>query len=95
MAQLKDCIGYLVRWTGTYGFIKYDNRQVFVHERYYVGGMPELDQKVVFDFGLSLDLNKPPQAINVRVLKTARAMRAEEEVRRGLQALVQSQGGAA
>jgi hypothetical protein len=94
MAQLKDCIGYLVRWTGTYGFIKYDNRQVFVHQRNYVGGMPELDQKVVFDFGLSHDPRKPPQAKNVRVLKTARAIRAEEEIRRGLQALASGQGGA-
>jgi hypothetical protein len=91
--KLKDNIGHLVIWKGTFGFIRFDNRNVFVHEKCYTRGLPELDQKVQFDFGLSHDPNKPPQAVNVRVLKTARAMRAEEEVRRGLQAL--ASGGAA
>jgi hypothetical protein len=92
--KLKDNVGHLVIWKGTFGFIRFDNRNVFVHKKYYVRGFPELDQKVVFDFGLSHDPLKPPQAVNVRVLKTARAIRAEQEIKRGLEALGCGQGGA-
>lgn len=93
--SLKNKRGQLVRWfeKSGYGFIRFENRDVFVHREAYLSGFrPERFQIVAFDFGFAPDKNKPPVAINVRVTKPAKAVAAEEEIKRGLEALA-NQGG--
>jgi hypothetical protein len=93
MQQLKNKKGQLIKWLRNFGFIKFEDRQVFVHRDNYLSGfLPEVGQQVVFDFGLSPGEGKPPQAINVRVVKSARAVAAEKEIQRTLAAL--AAGGA-
>jgi cold shock CspA family protein len=92
--QLKNNKGRLAKWFNNFGFIKFENRDVFVHrENYLPGFLPEVGQIVGFDFGLSPIPNRPPQAINVRVVQSAAAVRAELETRAGLEALLRQQGG--
>jgi cold shock CspA family protein len=91
--QLTDNAGQLYRWfsvdsrgKGGYGFIKFEGRNVFVHTKNYVSGhIPEVGQKVAFDFGLSHDPNKPPQAVRVRVLASAQMMKAEADTKAALE----------
>jgi cold shock CspA family protein len=93
--SVKNKRGQLVRWfeQSGYGFIRFENRDVFVHREAYLSGFtPERFQVVAFDFGLAPDKNRPPVAINVRVTKSAKAVAAEEEIKRGLEALA-NQGG--
>jgi cold shock CspA family protein len=92
--QLKNNRGQLAKWFNNFGFIKFENRDVFVHrENYLPGFLPEVGQIVAFDFGLSPNPNRPPQAINVRVVKSAATIQAEEQIRAGLEALQKQQGG--
>jgi cold shock CspA family protein len=94
--SLKNKRGQLVKWfeKSGYGFIRFEDRDVFVHREAYLSGFaPERFQILAFDFGLAPDRNKPPVAINVRVTKSAKAVAAEEEIKRGLEALVETKGG--
>lgn len=76
-----------------YGFIKHEGRHVFVHGSAYLSGFhPEIGQLVAFDFAIAPD-NKPPMAVNVRVLKSAKSVQAEEEIRTGLEALQRAKTG--
>lgn len=85
--------GQLYKWTGTHGFIKFEGRDVFVHRSSYLQGFhPEIGQLVSFDFALAPNPVRPPMAVRVRVVKTACAVQAELDVRRGLEALAK-QGG--
>jgi cold shock CspA family protein len=89
--------GCLERWVEErgYGFIRHDDRLVFVHRTSYLFGFkPELGRAVAFDFGLAPN-GRPPMAINVRVVKAARAVAAEKQVQRGLEALLKGEGGTA
>jgi len=89
--------GCLERWVEErgYGFIRHEDRLVFVHRTGYLFGFkPEVGQAVAFDFGLAPN-GKPPMAINVRVVKTAQAVATERQVQRGLEALLNAKGGAA
>jgi cold shock CspA family protein len=91
--QLTNNRGQLVKWLKNFGFIKCEDRSVFVHRDNYLSGfLPEVGQIVLFDFGLSPNPNQPPQAVKVRVVKSATAVRADEAIKAGLLAL---QGGAA
>ena len=88
--KLKNNRGQLVKLFPNYGFIKFENRDVFVHRDSYLHGfLPEIGQIVGFDFGISPNPQRPPQAINVRVVKTAAAVRQEQEI---LEALKQEAG---
>ncbi len=86
-------IGLLYRWFKVdvngkcnYGFIRFGERDVFVHlANYAKGHSPELGQQVAFDFMLSPNKKKPPQANNVRVLKSAAALVAEDELKKALE----------
>src|SRR5438876_2993368 len=87
--MLKDNKGQLIKWIekGGYGWILFDGRQVFVHVTSYLQGfVPEVDQLVRFDFGLAPN-QKPPMAINVRVVKSAKTVAAERQIQAGLEAL--------
>ena len=93
--EFRNKKGHLERWieTSGYGFIRHDDRLVFVHRTGYLFGFkPEPGQAVAFDFGLAPN-GKPPMAINVRVVKTAQAVAAEKQVQRGLEALLKGEGG--
>ena len=93
--NLKNNRGQLVKWLRGYGFIEYEGRHVFVHRDSYLRGFaPEVGQVVAFDFGLAPDKNKPPMAVNVRVVKTAKWVADEYEIKRGLEVLAAKQGGA-
>ena len=70
--------GYLVKIKGSFGFIRHDRKDVFVHFKNYLPGfVPELNQFVEFDYGPSPREDRPPVAIRVRVIKTAEQV-AEE-----------------
>jgi cold shock CspA family protein len=87
--KLKNNKGQLLKWfeSSGYGFIRFQDRHVFVHRTSYLHGfIPEVGQIVEFDFGLCG--NKPPQAVNVRVFRSAKAVAAEREIQRGLEALL-------
>jgi len=91
--QLKDNKGQLIRWNenGGYGFILFDGRRVFVHATSYLQGfVPEVGQFVRFDFGLAPDKTKPPMAVKVRVVKSAKAVKAEKQIQAGLEALLKT-----
>jgi cold shock CspA family protein len=91
--NLKNNRGQLVKWLKGYGFIEYEGRHVFVHRDSYLRGFaPEVGQVVAFDFGLAPDKNKPPIAVNVRVVKTAKSVADEYEIKRGLEVLAAAQG---
>jgi len=93
--SLKNKKGQLAKWFADrgYGFIKFEGRDVFVHREAYLSGFaPEVGQILHFDFSLAPDKNRPPIAINVRVTKSPKSVAAEEEIKRGLEALV-DQGG--
>lgn len=101
--------GVVYKWLQGFGFIKFEGRDVFVHRNSYLSGFyPEVGQLVLFDFGLAPDTSKPPMAVNVRVLKSAKQIadeqeakrlldtQAQQELRRGLEALAaKKHGGAA
>lgn len=89
--ELRDCRGQLTKWFGSYGFIKYENRDVFVHLKNYNGFIPEVGQLVKFDFGLAPG-DKPPMAVNVRVVKSALAVTAEQQIKNRLE--LNGRGGA-
>jgi cold shock CspA family protein len=93
--NLKNNRGQLAKWLKGYGFIEYEGRHVFVHRNSYLRGFaPEIGQIVAFDFGLAPDKNKPPMAVNIRVVKTAKSVADEYEIKRGLEVLAAKQGGA-
>ena len=94
--NLKNNRGQLTKWFQGYGFIRYENRDVFVHRDAYLSGFsPEIGQIVAFDFGLAPNKNKPPIAVNVRVVKSAKSVAEEQDTKHGLEALVAAkQGGA-
>ena len=88
--------GPLYKWFEQYGygFIKFEGRDVFVHRRSYLSGfVPEVGQIVTFDFGFAPDKTRPPMAVKVRVWKSAKTVAAEEEIKRGLEALANLNGG--
>lgn len=85
--------GQLAKWFGEagYGFIKFDDRDVFVHSTSYLQGfVPEVGQHVRFDFGIAPN-GKPPMAVRVRVVKSAKAAQAEKAIQAGLEALMNTQ----
>jgi hypothetical protein len=83
--------GRLAKWHGSFGFIRYEGRDVFVHFKNYLGGFhPELNQFVEFDLGPAVREDKPEQAIRVRVLRTA--VQVEAKYTAGVNAL-NGQGG--
>jgi cold shock CspA family protein len=87
--KLKDNKGQLKKWLDGFGFIRFEHRDVFVHRTAYLQGFkPEVGQILLFDFGLAPDPTKPPVAINVRVVKNAEHVAAEESIRSGLEALL-------
>jgi cold shock CspA family protein len=93
--NLKNNRGKLTKWFQGYGFIRYEHRDVFVHRHAFLDGFsPEIGQIVAFDFALAPDKNKPPVAINVRVVKSAKSVADEYEIKRGLEVLAAKQGGA-
>lgn len=86
--SLKNKKGQLAKWFRGYGFIRFEDRDVFVHREAYLPGFaPEVGQIVHFDFGLAPDKNRPPIAINVRVVKSAKSVADEQEIKNGLEAL--------
>lgn len=86
----KSYQGRVAKWLGSFGFIRYEGRDVFVHLRNYCSGFhPELNQLVEFELGPPVQENKPAQALRVRVVKTA--AQVEAEYLAGLEAL--KQGG--
>ncbi len=94
--NFKNNRGQLTKWYQGYGFIRYEHRDVFVYRDEYLPGFsPEIGQIVAFDFGLAPDKNKPPVAVNVRVVKSAKMVAAEQDIKRGLEVLAAKQGGAA
>lgn len=91
--NLKNNRGQLAKWFGNFGFIRFEDRDVFVHRAAYLSGfVPEAGQMVRFDFGLAPDKNKPPMAINVRVIKSANAVAAEKQIKQGLEVLLAGGG---
>jgi|SRR5215813_6603324 len=87
--NLKNQKGQLVKFFKEkgYGFLKHEGREVFVHTTAYLSGFfPEVGQIVGFDFALGLN-NKPPMAVNIRVLKSAQSVKDEQEIKAGLEAL--------
>ena len=94
--NLKNNRGQLTKWYQGYGFIRYEHRDVFVHRDAYLRGFsPEIGQIVAFDFGLGPDKNKPPVAVNVRVVKSAKSVAEEQDIKHGLEVLAAKQGGVA
>jgi cold shock CspA family protein len=89
---LANNVGELVKIFPNFGFIRFENRNVFVHKSNYLSGFtPEVGQIVRFDFALALN-NRPPHAVKVRVIKSRAAVIAENEIRHGLEALQKSSG---
>jgi cold shock CspA family protein len=80
--QLKNCEGYLRVWKEAFGFIRYEGRDIFVFHNQYKktpGQIPEVGQKVRFDFALGRD-GKPPMAVNIIVTRTAAQVKADREL---------------
>jgi len=74
----------------TFGFIKYDNdKTVFFHiETGYLSGFhPEVGQLVAFDFGPAPDPSKPAVAVNIRVIKSAKAVQEENAIWKAVKTL--------
>lgn len=93
--QLNSKQGELVKWYPArgFGFLLCDGVEVYVHRTSYLSGFaPELNQIVNFDFGLSRNPSKPPEAIRVRVVKEANAVSAERELLRKVQEELQKTG---
>jgi cold shock CspA family protein len=70
--------GRLAKWRHTFGFIQYNNQEIFVHlDNYYPGFIPEINQKVTFEIGPAAKAGMPNEAYRVRVVKTADQVLAE------------------
>ena len=62
--------GRLVKWQGTWGFIRHEKKDVFVHLTNCVSGfVPEINAPVDFEFTEAAVEGKPPQAYRVRLLR--------------------------
>ena len=62
--------GRLVKWNGTWGFIKHDGKETFVHLSNCVSGfIPEINLPVEFELTPAAVEGKPPQAFRVRSLR--------------------------
>ena len=90
---LKNNRGPLVKWFSGFGFIKFEGRNVFVHRDAYLPGFEteigQVGQMLGFDFGIAPN-GKPPMAINVRVVKSAKAVADEKKTQAGLEALLKT-----
>jgi cold shock CspA family protein len=67
-------VGRLIKSFGSYGFILFEDQEVFVHFKNYLGGFhPEINQIVMFDFGPPIrpGSRQRPQALRVRVVRSA------------------------
>ena len=64
--------GRLIKWSGTWGFIRYDKKEAFVHITNCVSGFAsevEINVPVEFELTASSVEGKPPQAFRVRLLR--------------------------
>lgn len=62
--------GQLIKWFGSYGFIRYEGQNVFVHlKNCSTGFIPELGARVGFELMAATTFGKPPQACRVRTLR--------------------------
>jgi cold shock CspA family protein len=87
--------GRLVKWRGSYGFIRYNGKDIFVHLSSYLHGfVPELNQICEFEIGPATKQDKPNEAFRVTVVKTADAVLHDfnEKIDSGVHAL--GRGGA-
>jgi cold shock CspA family protein len=83
--QIKNNRGQLLKMLKNYGFIRFEGRDVFVHRDAYLQGFkPEIWQIVSFDFALAPEPDRPPVAVNVRVIKPASAFQAEKRIENAL-----------
>lgn len=63
--------GRLAKWNGSYGFIRFQERDVFVHLSNFLGGFhPELNAEVEFQLGPAAREDKKDEAILVRVVRS-------------------------
>jgi cold shock CspA family protein len=88
----KNCRGQLAKWKEGYGFINFNGRELFVHRDAYLPGFKseigQVGQMLAFDLGPSQNSSKPPMAVNVRVVVSAKTYTAEQQIRRGIEALI-------
>ena len=71
-------IGRVVKWRGTFGFIRYNQKDIFVHlDSYLSGFVPEMNQMVEFEIGPATKQGKETEAFRIRVIKTASQVIAE------------------
>ncbi len=87
--QLKDVRGVVSKRSDGYGFIKYQDRYVFFHSSQVREGIGNLNKgdEVMFDFGLARNPAKPPEARNIRVIRSVddvvKALLLAEKVQAG------------
>jgi cold shock CspA family protein len=63
--------GRLAKWHGSYGFIRFQERDVFVHLSNFLGGFhPELNAEVEFQLGPPAREDKKEEAVLVRVVRS-------------------------
>lgn len=93
--QPKRYTGRLSKWQGTWGFIRFENRDLFVHRTAYLGGFtPELHSIVEFEIGPSIREDKfQDQAYRVRVVKTADDVLREFNEKREFAKVLRGLGG--
>jgi hypothetical protein len=70
--------GRLIKWRGSYGFLRCNGKDVFVHLTSYLHGFtPELNQICEFEIGPATKEGKPNEAFRVTVVRTASQVIAE------------------
>ena len=70
--------GRLVRWNGSYGFIRYNGKDIFTHLTSFLHGfVPEQNSIVEFEIGPAKKEGKPNEAFRVIVVKSAAQVIAE------------------
>ena len=77
-----------MKWRGSYGFIRYNGEDIFVHLTNYLHGfVPELNQICEFEIGPATKIGKPNEAFRVTVVKSAEQVIAEFNRGAGVDAL--------
>ena len=80
--------GRIAKWYGGFGFIRFDGRDIFVHNKNFMSGsFPELNSIVEFRLGPATREDRPDQAVNVKIVKRAADVLDDFERRAGIEAL--------
>jgi hypothetical protein len=81
--------GRIIKWSGSFGFVRSGSQTYFVHKNSFLSGStPEMFSQIEFRLGPSHREDKPPQAVHVRTIKTATEVLAETERAAGIEALL-------